>query len=64
MEYPTGADPKTYIRQLLDINYEERLNLYRVKLWVQGSEYGTTVESDFKGAAEVYYTELFYSGMP
>jgi len=69
-EYPEGADPETFIRYLLEIDYDDvggggsRLNLYKVKLWVQGGEYGTTIKSDFKGVAEVYYTELFYSGMP
>ena len=71
MEYPTGADPKTYIRHVLRIDYDNdgdsgdsRLNLYKVTLWVQGTQYGSTDVGDFKGAAEVFYTELFYSGMP
>ncbi len=62
LEFP--KDSGLYMRYVIGIGYDAILDLYNVTLWVQGGQYGITDEDDFKGIAKVFYTELFYSGMP
>lgn len=71
-EFPEKS--KLYVRYYIDIvrhsirNQKGEIisftNVYEVRLWVQSGEYGTTDLEEFKGSAEMYYTELFFSGMP
>ncbi len=60
VQYPIGSG--LYVRYYLDI--VENGDLYGVRLWTASGEYGTKVLKEFKDSAEMYYTELFFSGMP
>ena len=60
MQFPQGSG--LYIRYYLDIVGSG--DIIGVRLWLASGEYGTTDLSIFKESAKMYYTELFFSGMP
>jgi type II secretory pathway component PulJ len=60
VEFPRGS--RLYVRYYLQIARVG--DNYAVKLWIKAGEYGTKNISQFKSSAKLYYTELFYSGMP
>ena len=58
--FPAGSG---YVRYYLDI-VDVPDDLYGVRLWVQSGQYGENNVIKFKDNAEMYYTEIFFSGMP
>ncbi len=61
IQFPSSSG--LYVRYYLDIA-DVGKTLYGVRLWVASGQYGTTDLDEFKESAELYYTELFFSGMP
>ena len=61
IEFPGSSG--LYVRYYLDFA-DVSPNFYGVRLWVQSGQYGTTDLDEFKESAELYYTEIFFSGMP
>jgi len=60
IEFPTGSGQ--YVRYYLEI--VDSGDNYQVRLWVAGGRYGTNLIRTFKESSKMYYTELFFSGMP
>ncbi len=61
LEFPVGS--KLYVRYYLDFVAKGR-GLWGVRLWLASGEYGTKDLDKFKASAYMYYTEVFFSGMP
>lgn len=60
IQFPVGSG--LYVRYYLDIVGSG--DILGVSLWVASGEYGTKDLEIFKASAKMYYTELFFSGMP
>ena len=61
MEFPVGSGQ--YVRYYLDFIAVGKRN-FGVRLWATAGEYGTRNLDKFRKSAFMYYTEIFYSGMP
>ena len=61
VEFPAGSG--LYVRYYLDFVATGK-GLWGVKLWVASGQYGTKNLDKFRHSAYMYYTEVFFSGMP
>jgi type II secretory pathway pseudopilin PulG len=61
IEFPKGSG--LYVRYYLEV-VRMSGQCYGIRLWVASGAYGTKKVATFKKSAFMYYTEVFFSGMP
>ncbi len=63
VEFPTVVND-LYVRYVLDLDVINPGEILAVSLYVAAGEFGTSDVNIFRAAADLYYTEFVYSGMP
>ena len=62
IEFPEGANPKTYITYMMSVHGEDGGLTRSVSLWVYRGQYVTKHVASFRDIAELYYTKYIYLG--